>query len=207
MSRKPAVFLTYCFHPLFIPAYGMLVLYFIFAGPFFLHDYRIPMLLISITLLTTCLLPAITAWILLRSGMLQSLDMDDKRERLLPYLCTSLYYLMAYVMLRNFPLPPVILHLIRNFILGGALALLITALITVFWKISAHTVASGGWCGALAGLCLIMYDPPIYILFAVLFTSGLTGYARLRLEAHTPAQVYSGYLLGFMCTFLLLYRI
>jgi len=28
--------------------------------------------------------------------------------------------------------------------------------------------------------------------------SGLTGFARLKLQAHTPAQIYSGFALGFL---------
>ncbi|MFI5150458.1 MAG: phosphatase PAP2 family protein [Bacteroidia bacterium] len=207
MGKKIATFLTWCFHPLFIPTYGMGVLYLIFTGPFFLHDYRIPVLLLSITFITTGLLPALSAWILLRSGILKNLQMDDRRERLLPYLTTALYYLMAYYMFRSFPLPLVLLKIFRHFILAGCIGILLTTVINFFWKISAHTVAAGGWCGALTGLCLLMYDPPLPALFAVIGIAGVTGYARLKLEAHTPAQVYAGYLLGFACTFFLLNRV
>jgi membrane-associated phospholipid phosphatase len=35
------------------------------------------------------------------------------------------------------------------------------------------------------------------VLIAVLLVSGIVAYARLRLNAHTPAQVYTGFLLGF----------
>ncbi len=35
-----------------------------------------------------------------------------------------------------------------------------------------------------------------YLILTVLFT-GLTGTARLLLKAHTPVEVYSGFILGF----------
>ncbi len=207
MEKRFALFLTYCFHPLLIPTYGMATLCWIFAGPYFIQDYRVPLLLISITLVTTGILPALSAWLLLRSGLLQSIQMDDRRERLLPYLSTALYYLLAYYMLKNFPVPLVMLRIIRLFILGASAAILLTACINIFWKISAHTVASGGWCGSLTGLSLMLYAPPYYFLFSVFLITGLVGFARLKLEAHSPAQVYAGFLLGFFCTFFLLYFI
>jgi membrane-associated phospholipid phosphatase len=40
------------------------------------------------------------------------------------------------------------------------------------------------------------------LLVASLLLSGLVGVARLQLNAHTPAQVYSGFLFGFTVVFL-----
>ena len=34
-------------------------------------------------------------------------------------------------------------------------------------------------------------------LIAIILLSGIVAYARLKLNAHTPSQVYSGFVLGF----------
>jgi membrane-associated phospholipid phosphatase len=43
-----------------------------------------------------------------------------------------------------------------------------------------------------------------FILITVLIFSGLVAYARLKLNAHTPSQVYTGFLLGFLVELLLM---
>jgi membrane-associated phospholipid phosphatase len=197
--------LTYIFHPLLIPTYGMILLYKVFSRMYFLDgDPRIFWLLLGITLITTCLLPAMSSYILLRSGMLKSLEMNERRERILPYLTTAMYYLFAFYMLRDFPVPAGMLTAMRLFTLGGAAAIVGTMVINFYWKISAHTVAIGGLIGAVLALSMLLPMVPPELLYIVLLLGGIVGYARLRLDAHSPAQVYAGYLLGFLSTFLLL---
>jgi membrane-associated phospholipid phosphatase len=59
-----------------------------------------------------------------------------------------------------------------------------------------HMMGIGGLTGALAGVSqLLNIDLAAWIIIA-LFCSGLTGFARLRLNAHTSGQVYAGFLSG-----------
>jgi hypothetical protein len=147
-------------------------------------------------------MPALSVFILFRSKNLSDLEMDDRRERTAPFLITVVFYFFAYYMLREFPAPSGMLKAIRVFTLGASTALLITIVINFAWKISAHTVAMGGLTGAITALTLFLSTPPSLIwLSLVVGISGLVGYARLRLVAHTPAQVYAGYLLGFASMF------
>ena len=46
-----------------------------------------------------------------------------------------------------------------------------------------------------------------YILALVMLMAGIVGYARLKLNAHTPAQVYSGFLLGVVVEIITLFLI
>jgi membrane-associated phospholipid phosphatase len=56
--------------------------------------------------------------------------------------------------------------------------------------------------GALTGMAIgLSHYVGILFLNLVIVTlliSGVVGYARLRLNAHTPAQVYGGFALGFI---------
>jgi hypothetical protein len=207
MPERGALFalvLSYLFHPLLIPTYGMYLLYLCFARLYYFTDIQFCLHLLSITFIATGLLPAISSLILLRTGFIRSLEMKERQERTGPFLFTVIYYLFAYYLLRNFPAPVVMATVIRLFTLGAAVALLITALISLRWKISAHLVAIGGLTGAVAGLSIFLPNIPSGIMYGSVFLSGFIGYARLRLNAHTPAQVYAGYLLGFGCTFVLI---
>ncbi len=60
--------------------------------------------------------------------------------------------------------------------------------------------------GAFSGLALYTsyyYGLQLLLFIAVTFLlAGLVGTARLKLKAHTPAEVYLGYLLGLGASFL-----
>ena len=64
-----------------------------------------------------------------------------------------------------------------------------TLAITLTWKISFHAAVAAGALGILAlafGQAALLAAPLL----------GLIGWARVRLGAHTPAQVYAGVLIG-----------
>jgi membrane-associated phospholipid phosphatase len=54
----------------------------------------------------------------------------------------------------------------------------------------------GGLVGTFLGLALRYQVDALQLVSALVLLSGLVGYARLRLNAHTPAQVYAGFLSG-----------
>jgi membrane-associated phospholipid phosphatase len=45
----------------------------------------------------------------------------------------------------------------------------------------------------------------MFYLIVVVLLAGLTGSARLNLKAHTPLEVYSGFILGFGAVFLTMF--
>jgi membrane-associated phospholipid phosphatase len=78
----------------------------------------------------------------------------------------------------------------------------LVTLITLFWKISAHAVGTGGLLGFLFGIVYsfaaveLLYPTLVCVLAAGLLLS-----ARLYLNAHTPAEVGAGFLLGLTICF------
>jgi hypothetical protein len=181
------------------------MLWSVFSTLYFIHDLRVPVLLLGVTLVSTCILPALSSYLMLRTGLIKNLEMTDRKDRLLPYLITALYYYFAFTLFENFPVPSGMIHAIRMFVLGGAGAILVTAGINLFWKISAHTVAMGGLSGAMLALTYALPDSSFGMFYSAMLCSGVVAYARLKIEAHTPSQVYTGFLLGFSSMLLLLY--
>ena len=120
-----------------------------------------------------------------------------RRERILPFLLSLIYFCMAYYLLRRTPNVAATLALFS----GCMVALAATLLITLAWKISAHMVGMGGLIGVVCGLMLI-HGAQASILLGVLFLLiGALGTARLLVTDHTPAQIYVGGVLGLFCTF------
>ena len=183
------------FHPLLMPTLGFFI---ILDSSMYLSSSINP-LTTKITYATififTCVLPFINVWFLVNKGYAKDIYLRTRKERKLPYLFSVVYYLILYYFLKPINLPPAIYLMV----LGTTIAAIITLLINLRWKISAHMVGIGGVLGAVIGISerfMQNLNGTIIVLFLV---AGMIGYARLKLEAHTSSQVYAGFATGFGC--------
>ncbi len=78
-------------------------------------------------------------------------------------------------------------------------------LITIFYRISLHTIAWGGLTGIFVALCLRFGLVFIHWLIGIIILAGFSGYARLATQAHKTSEVYTGYVTGFILNFVLIY--
>lgn len=183
-----------------MPTYGFALLFFTnnYISTFTSPDVKLVVL--GITFVFTFLLPAINVFILLKTGRIKSLEMETGNERILPYSSTALYYFALFYLFYNADFPSVF----KIVVLGAAISLLLAIAISFKWKISAHTIGIGGIAGATMGIIYRLQLDMGLVLMLILLFSGFVGFARLKLNAHTPAQVYSGFLLGFFVELLLM---
>ncbi len=154
-------------------------------------------LMLGMLALMTIAFPITSALLLQRSGAISSMEMPYRHERIAPYFMTLIYYGMAYYLLRQTPLHP----LVNAMFLGAVLALLLTTLITLRWKISAHMVGIGGMAGALFGIAMMHDLALLPIIALVLLVGGSLGTARLLTSDHSQGQVLIGAALGGSCTY------
>lgn len=184
------------FHPMLMPVFGVFLIFNSGHHVAFmpLEAKRVVYLMVG---LTTCILPLSLLPLLYQFGAIKSFQMETPRERLWPVLFTALFYYMGYLLLKRMGLS----GMLATFMLSTLATLLIALVITLFWKISLHTIGIAGVAGALAALGL-RYGLDVSGWLALLVVAGgLTASARLALGAHTPAQVYAGYALGFLLVF------
>jgi hypothetical protein len=120
--------------------------------------------------------------------------METSEERLVPYGSGILYYsaLLYLFHKANF------LTMFQLFILGNIFCIVFTLIINIKWKVSAHTIGIGGLIGTLLILISKFHLHLENFLLIAILIAGCIGYARLRLEAHTPLQIYIGLILGFI---------
>ncbi len=160
-------------------------------------DYFV-FLLLSINIVA----PAISMLVMIKYGFLSSIDLRDRKERFGPYLLVIFYYVLSYVMLRwKGPyLPPSVF----SFFLSVICSLIASLVINMYWKISVHMLAQGGVFGTLLALNVI--HPNLDFVYPVLslVMAGITAYSRLYLHAHTPNQVYAGFILGTIVSWLII---
>jgi hypothetical protein len=138
------------------------------------------------------LLPVINIIILYRLKRIPTLTLSRQEDRTFPYVMTSLFYFGLFYLLMDVN----IWNSIKLFVAGAGVAIMLTALINMRYKISAHMVGIGGLLGVLISVSyLIKFDMTIFYVL-VIFVAGIIGVARLWLEEHNPSQIYAGFILG-----------
>ncbi len=148
--------------------------------------------LYAITFTATFLFPLLSALLLLRFKIISSLEMKSRQERKIPYLVSSIFYFAESYFLMNTDVPV----LIKVLMFGATLLVVSVLLINLFWKISAHMVGIGGLCGMMIAISYRLQINLHFILIAFFLIAGIVAFSRLKLNAHNPAQVYAGFLLG-----------
>jgi membrane-associated phospholipid phosphatase len=185
--------ITYICHPMLLSTYALVVLfnmevYFSIGIP-----AKAKWMIVLLVFIITGLLPMLLAVLMSRLGIVKTLHMEQREERIWPFVITALFYYLAYYLVKQLDLSTVYII----FMLGAFLTVIVGLVISFFWKISVHMIGMGGIVGAFTGLSLrLMIDMPLLIVILILL-SGLTGFARLKLLAHTPAQVLAGFVAGF----------
>ena len=192
-------FLSLIFHPLGMPMVIYLLVRWI--DPYYIApaeaDYFV-FLLLGINIVA----PALSILIMIKFKMVSSIDLHDRKERWAPYLLVILYYIMSYGLLRY--LGPTLPTEVFSFILSVIVSLLLSLSINFFWKISVHMLGQGGVFGSLISLSILHRADVSIIIIACLLMAALTGFSRLRLNAHIHQQVYAGFVLGMICNLVIL---
>ncbi|SDK58864.1 hypothetical protein SAMN05421823_1033 [Catalinimonas alkaloidigena] len=192
--RSWAFWVSVLLHPLLMPTLLYAVLFYFAPEQMAPVSPDIYDSLLWLLFLMTCLLPAFISFTLYRTKAIRSLTLEDRTDRFLPIIFTALIYTgVTYLFQSRLRASPMLVLPIASI----AITVLITALISYFWKISAHMV---GICGVLGFLLGASYRFPqsdlLYPIAVVCVLAGVVGSARLALHAHTPAEVLGGSLLG-----------
>lgn len=199
-ETRIASLLSAFLHPLILPTLGLIVLFNLNTQLTFILPRQLKNVILLIVFLNSAILPLLSIFLLKKTGFIKDILLDQRSERLLPLLLSAVYYIITYFLLRKVALPSVIYF----YIIGGALLVLITLLITYRWKISIHMVSMGAFTGFLISMAVIFSLDIDLILVTVFLASGLLGTSRVILNAHDLPQVFAGYALG-VCVMVVLF--
>ncbi len=201
MTHRIAVVISYVLHPLLMSTY-------LFATLLLISPYSIMpigfsatsgIVLISLIGITTFIIPVLSLYVLKLSGSISSITLERREERLTPMIYTSIMYgVTAYMFSTKLELG----NMLALYLGISTLLILVTGVITVFWKISLHGMGIGGFIGFLLGLNQHVRLAHFEFLLPLLFlVAAFILSARLKLNAHSPVQVYVGFVLGICISF------
>lgn len=197
--RKAAHTLSLLLHPVWMPTFAVIIAFHIDLHLTFAFTPQGQWVIVGMVFIMSALFPVSSMFMLWRSGAVTELAMPDRKERIVPYLLTLVYFCMTYYLLRRTPNHPATLALFAGIILSLAVDLLIT----FRRKISLHMTGIGGLVGIVLGL-MVLHGASAGFLPVLLILAGALGTARLLVTDHTPQQIYAGAFVGLACTFLCL---
>ncbi|HQV38467.1 MAG: hypothetical protein IPL81_00770 [Flavobacteriales bacterium] len=197
--RKAAHTLSLLLHPVWMPTFAVIIAFHIDPHLTFAFTPQGQWVIVGMVFVMSALFPISSMFMLWRSGAVSKLAMPDRKERIVPYLLTLIYFCMTYYLLRRSPNHPATLALFCGIII----ALVVDLVITIRWKISLHMTGIGGLIGMVLGL-MVLHGTPVGFAPILLVMTGALGTARLLVTDHSPAQIYAGALVGLASTFLCL---
>ena len=202
LNNRLAMILSVVFHPLILTTYLFALLFFLAPDLVGVSAFELPALgsLLLLLWLNTFIAPAIMMFYFKKMGMITvALCGRCRRTPHSLHACVIIYGLATYLF--GWQLQPIgeIAPQISVILASVTLSLVVVAMVSYFWKISAQATGIGGAIGMLSGL-MIRFDESA-LLLPLLLTILIGGWlmsARLQLNAHTPSQIAAGVFCGLL---------
>ena len=191
--RAIASFISYVFHPVFVPVY--LVLFMVYVHPYLFagFDGFGRSMIVMRAVIMYAFFPAITVVLLKAVKFIDTIYLKTQKDRIIPLVACGIWYFWMWFVergLEEYPKPAVQL----------ALAIWLSAsfglMANIVMKVSLHAIAMGVM---LTFILLLAFSQSlnfgIYISIALLIT-GLVCTSRFIVSDHHPKEVYGGLGIG-----------
>lgn len=197
--RALANFVSYVFHPVFVPVYVIAFLLFVQPFLFVGFEARQKMLIVVQSFLMFTFFPLISVGLLKALKFISSVKLKERKDRIIPFIICNIWYFWIWYVWRNLPQIP---HDAVVFAMSVFLASSIGLLFNIYMKISMHAIAIGTAIAFLVGLSF-QYDINFGLYLSVAFLiGGAVCTSRLVLNDHQPAEIYWGLATGVMAVML-----
>lgn len=194
-----ASLLSWVLVPLMMPVYAVLLLFAL--SPLAAAPTGVKTVVTLIILAINAVLPMLLVYLLKLFGLVQDVGLNNRRERMIPYIITMLALAGSawFMASKGAPL------WIVMFFAGGAVAALINFAINFRWKVSAHAAGIAGIVAILIRIRMEWVPSDALFVWTIVWIllSGLLGSARIWLGRHTAGQVFAGYAIGFLSVYLM----
>ncbi|MFR1156442.1 MAG: hypothetical protein ACLSF1_22770 [Bacteroides thetaiotaomicron] len=149
----------------------------------------------------TILTPTITIFLFRKINGFARQELSERKKRYVPILLTIISYVFCLLMMRKLNIP----WYMTGIIFVSLVISIICILVNLKWKLSEHMAGMGGIIGGLVSFsALFSYNPVVWLCLFILI-AGILGSARIVLGHHTLGEVLSGFVVGLVCSFLILH--
>lgn len=199
MVKKISIAVSVVLHPLLMPTFLFALLF--YYAPVIIEPInpKAAIYLLLAVFITTFMLPMISITALrfsdiYRMGKLYALSLPSRKDRIIPFFFTSLFYMITtYMFFSKFKVNQILVIILA----ASTLIILLVSIITLFLKVSTHSASAGAMIGFLLALGFkFPQSKLLWPLILILILGGLVMSARLYLEAHKPLDVLIGSIVG-----------
>lgn len=194
--RIVAKFLSYLFHPVFIPTIITAILLWLQpVNRLLISDFNKPRML-AMVILYTAFFPLLAVLLLWRLKFIQNIYLRTQKERIIPFVTSMFFFFWMYYIGRNLDYFPLAL---KQFLMGLFISSASALFANIYTKISMHAMGVGGMVGfAFVQQFVDGYWPSNWSLIALLI-AGAVCTTRLILKEHKPVDIYAGFFTGVLC--------
>jgi len=195
LLRYTASLISWLFHPLLLGLY--MCIYLVYGQP----DYFIGIgekgrgQAVLIYTINSVFFPLVAVLLCKALGFIQSLYINTRKERIILYSITMVFFFWTFYVFNNKPgMPPVM----AKMALGIFLAVSIDFVANIYLKISMHATGAGGVAGLLV---MTLFTSSAFIGYPVaiaVFIAGLVCTARLLVSDHSMKEIVMGVVSGFL---------
>jgi membrane-associated phospholipid phosphatase len=207
-----AQLISWCFLPIFMPFYGLLIALYVPSVQVHFFDQdslytlvdELKSAIIYMFFVLAVMAPAVSFLLLHRFGVISTLDMENRKERLIPMLLLLIYGILLYTLLlvkSGNLLPKYVYALPFSGICVTTCFIFINRII----KVSSHAGGAGIMCGFLMAYLCAQQSYIFWIVPIMVLLSGLIMSSRLYLNKHVPKEVYTGWIVAFVLTLSICY--
>lgn len=189
------------FTPFSIPFLSFLVLFLFSYLRIMPTMYKL--FVLGIVYCFTILTPTITIFLFRKINGFARQELGERKKRYMPILLTIISYIFCLMMMYKLNIP----WYMTGIIWASLIVSVICILVNLKWKLSEHMAGMGGVVGGLVSFSALFGYNPVGWLCLFILIAGILGSARIILGHHTLGEVFSGFVVGFVCALIVLHPV
>lgn len=178
------------FTPFYLPLVGLVALFVFSYMNMMPWQYKLTVL--TMVYFFTILVPTLLIHGYRKYHGWSTIEIGQKERRMIPYIVAILSYFVCYYLMSLMRIP----RFMANILVASLMIQVVCAIINVWWKISTHTAAIGGFAGALLAFSILFVFNPLWWFCIIMLIAGMVGTSRMILRQHSLTQVVAGFLVG-----------
>ena len=189
-----ARFFSTVMSPLLMPSYGVFLALWVSVMCYLPLGTRLMVTVVVFGI--TCILPMVFIALLHNAKIITDKRLVNPKERWLPYIFALACYVGAAFYLRHVHSP----SWLEAFMWGGVAAVTVSAVVNIWWKISAHAAGVSGLLALLLAIHNLGLEAfgLLGTICVTILLCGCVCTSRLLLDRHNIWQVLSGVVNGFV---------
>ncbi|MEY8722430.1 hypothetical protein AALN73_14895 [Bacteroides stercorirosoris] len=187
------------FTPFSIPFLAFLILFLFSYLRIMPIQYKL--IVLGVVYCFTILMPTLTIFLFRKINGFSPEDLGERKRRFMPFLLTITSYVFCLVMMHRLNIP----WYMTGIILAALIMMVICIIVNLKWKLSEHMAGVGAIVGGLVSFSALFGYNPIWWLCLFILIAGVLGTARIILQHHTLGEVLVGFVVGLICSLLVLH--